>query len=72
MTRDAPTLTVSSMDRATAVFELPLPYAVAVRLRDSGSDDRTIATALAIDVDEVTTLLRMADAKLAALTCERP
>jgi hypothetical protein len=55
------------MDRSSAVWELPVPYAVAVRLRDSGSDDRTIATALAIDVDEVTGFLEIADAKLAAL-----
>jgi hypothetical protein len=55
------------MDRATAVWELPVPYAVAVRLRDGGSDDLTIATALAIDIDEVTGFLEIADAKLAAL-----
>jgi DNA-directed RNA polymerase specialized sigma24 family protein len=55
------------MERLSAVAELPIRYAVAVRLRDSGASDRTIATALAIDVDEVGLLLAMADAKLAAI-----
>lgn len=58
------------MDRTTAVWELPVPYAVAVRLRDSGSDDRTIATALAIEIDEVSGFLEIADAKLQALIAE--
>lgn len=55
------------MERMAAVSELPTPYAVAVRLRDSGAGDGTIATALAIDVEEVACLLSLAEAKLASI-----
>jgi hypothetical protein len=44
-----------------------LPHAVALRLHESGSDDHTIATALAVDDDEIPTLLQIAEAKLARL-----
>jgi DNA-directed RNA polymerase specialized sigma24 family protein len=59
------------MDRSSAIAELPSPYAVAIRLRDSGADAETIATALALDAEEVSSVLDLAEAKLAALV-ERP
>lgn len=55
------------MDRTDAISELPTPYAVAIRLREGGSDDPTIAAALGIGEDEVASLLELAEAKLAAL-----
>ncbi len=39
-------------------------HAVAVRLRDEGSSNHVIATALGIDDDQVDALLVVADAKL--------
>ena len=42
-------------------------HAVAIRLRDEGADDHVIAVALAIDDDQVATLLEIAEAKLANL-----
>ena len=55
------------MDRATAIEELPPLHDVAVRLRDEGADNHVIAVALAIDDDQVPTLLEIADAKLTNL-----
>ncbi len=42
-------------------------HAVAVRLRDGGADDHLIAVALAIDDDQVPSLLEIADAKVSHL-----
>lgn len=44
-----------------------MSYGIAVRLRDSGSDDETIASALDIQVAEVVSLLEAAEAQLAEL-----
>jgi hypothetical protein len=58
------------MERAGAVARLPTVHAVAIRLRDVGADDCLIATALAIDDDQVPVLLSIAEAKLASLLWE--
>ncbi len=42
-------------------------HAVAIRLRDEGVDPHVIAVALAIEDEQVPTVLVIADAKLAAL-----
>ena len=60
------------MDRATAIEQLSPLHAVAVRLRDEGEDVHVIAVALAIDDDQVPTLLEIADAKLTRLIDGRP
>jgi hypothetical protein len=62
---------MAAMERTHAISELPTLHAVAVRLRDGGADERTIATALAIDDDEVPALLTIAEAKLTALMHNR-
>ena len=61
---------MAAMDRADAISELPTIYAVAIRLRDDGAGNRTIAVALAIEDDEVPALLGIAEAKLSALISE--
>lgn len=58
---------VRHVERAARVDELPMLHAVAIRLRDEGLDDHVIAVALAVDDDQVTTLLAIAEAKLAGL-----
>jgi hypothetical protein len=55
------------MDRPSAVAELPIVHAVAIRLRDHGFDDYAIAVATGIGEDEVPMLLRIADRKLTSL-----
>ncbi len=55
------------MDRAQAIAELPMPYAVALRLRDAAADQVTIARALGIEPDGVPGVLRLGEAKLSAL-----
>ncbi len=60
------------MDRPRAIEQLPALHAVAVRLRDEGAGDHVIAVALAIDDDQVPTLLEIADAKLARLISSQP
>ena len=52
------------MDRPSAVRQLPVPHAVAIRLRDDGLDTHVIAVALAVDDDQVPTLLEIAERKL--------
>jgi hypothetical protein len=55
------------MDREGAMLDLPTGHAVALRLRDAGADDDTIAKALGVPVEAVPGLLVIADGKLAAL-----
>lgn len=55
------------MDREAALLELPTAYAVAIRLRDAGAVDDSVAQALGIPTESVAGLLRVAEAKLAAL-----
>lgn len=52
--------------RAASLDRLPLPYSTALRLRDAGIEDTVIAECVGIDVDALPTLMRMAEAKLAA------
>jgi hypothetical protein len=55
------------VERTSAIALLPAMHAVAVRLRDGGADDHLIAVALAIDDDQVPSLLEIADAKVSHL-----
>lgn len=57
----------SGMDRKAALLELATAYAVAIRLRDAGAADGSVAQALGIPIESVPSVLRMADAKLAVL-----
>ena len=59
------------MERTSAIEQLPPLHAVAIRLRDGGEDDHVIAVALAIEDDQVRTVLEIADAKLANLMSAR-
>jgi DNA-directed RNA polymerase specialized sigma24 family protein len=54
------------VDRDRALAELPVAYAVALRLRAAGADDQAIAAALGIDLAGVPALLEVAEAKLSA------
>ena len=55
------------MDRQAALLELATAYAVAIRLRDAGAADDSVAQALDIPIESVAGVLRVAEAKLAAL-----
>jgi len=55
------------MDRQTALLELPTAHAVALRLRAAGAGDNAVAQALGIPETSVGGLIRIAEAKLAAL-----
>ncbi|MDN5744065.1 MAG: hypothetical protein L0H31_02965 [Nocardioidaceae bacterium] len=52
------------MDRDRLIDELPASLAVALRLRDAGHDDQTIADALGVPVESVQVSLRVAQLKL--------
>jgi hypothetical protein len=56
------------MDELERLARLPESYARALQLRREGADEAAIAAALSIDPAAVGPLLRIADAKLAALT----
>jgi DNA-directed RNA polymerase specialized sigma24 family protein len=58
------------MDRQTALLDLPTAHAVALRLHAAGAADEAVAQALGIPVTSVAGLLRIAEAKLAALLAE--
>ena len=60
------------MDRDRALAELPVAYAVALRLRAAGADDQAIAAALGIDAAGVPALLEVAEAKLSAELARDP
>ena len=55
------------MDHETALLDLPTAHAVALRLHAAGAADEAVALALGIPVASVAGLLRIAEAKLAAL-----
>ena len=63
---------LGSMHRDQALRRLPEGHATAIRLRDEGLDDEAIARRLGIPVEGVPPVLRMADAKLAALFASAP
>ena len=52
--------------RRAALDRLPLPYSEALRLHDAGVADDVIAEILAIEPEALATLIRIAEAKLAA------
>jgi DNA-directed RNA polymerase specialized sigma24 family protein len=55
------------MDRATVLGQLPETYAEALRLRDAGLSDDSIAGRLDVPTEAMTLLLRLAEAKVANL-----
>jgi hypothetical protein len=52
------------VDRPGQIRQLPLALAVALRLHEAGAGEQLVATALAIEPDEVAPLLDLARAKL--------
>lgn len=60
------------MDRKRARAELPEAYAAALRLRACGVPAPQIAAQLGLEPEAVPPLLRLAEAKLAALVDPRP
>jgi hypothetical protein len=58
--------------RAESLERLPLPYAVALRLRDAGIADEMIAERVGVDQAALPTFMRVAEAKLAAASGEHP
>jgi DNA-directed RNA polymerase specialized sigma24 family protein len=58
------------MDHETALLDLPTAHAVALRLHAAGAGDEAVAQALGIPVTSVAGVLRIAEAKLAALLDE--
>ena len=52
--------------RDAALDQLPLPYATALRMRDAGLADEVIAACIGVERDAIATLMRLAEAKLAA------
>ncbi|WP_280310368.1 hypothetical protein [Nocardia abscessus] len=60
-------MSVVDDDEQGALDRLPFPYAEALRLRAAGVADEVIAEVLTIEFDAVGPLLRMAEAKLAAI-----
>ncbi|WP_102143623.1 hypothetical protein [Mycobacterium hubeiense] len=58
--------------RAASLARLPLPYATALRLREAGIGDDVIAECIGVDLDALPTLMRLAEAKLAAAQRDEP
>lgn len=58
--------------RTESLELLPLPYAAAIRLRDAGFTDETIAERIGVDEAALPTFMRVAEAKLAAASSELP
>jgi hypothetical protein len=57
---------------AESLERLPLPYATALRLRNTGVADEVIAERVGVDLDALPTFMRVAEAKLAAASEEPP
>lgn len=57
----------SSARRDDDLDRLPLPYAIALRLRGAGVTDGVIADAVGVDPDALPTFMRVAEAKRAAV-----
>lgn len=55
------------MDSESLLDQLPVAYAVVIRLTDAGHPDQTVADALGVPARSVHTLLSLARAKLAHL-----
>lgn len=60
------------MDDDDLLGRLPVPYAVAVRLRRAGAPDSTIAVAAAVDEAAVAQLVHLGEAKLRTLARSAP
>jgi len=60
------------VDREEALRRLPEAHAKALRLRDQGVDDATLADNLDIPFAALGPLIRIAEAKLARLRMEDP
>jgi hypothetical protein len=58
--------------RAESLKRLPVPYATALRLRDTGIADEVIAQCVGVDLDALPTFMRVAEAKLASASEESP
>jgi hypothetical protein len=56
-----------TMEREDAVRQLPIAYGIALRLRDAGVAEDTIAQSLDVDVHSVANILAVAESKLDAL-----
>ena len=54
-------------DRERALRRLPLPYSLALRLRDGGVDPEVICEYVGVDPASLEGVFRMAEAKLAGL-----
>lgn len=52
-------------DREGALDKLPLPYSMALRLRDAGVEDAVIARCLGVEPEGLEVLMTVALAKLA-------
>lgn len=57
---------------AESLERLPVPYAIALWLRDAGIADEVIAERVGVDLDALPTFMRVAEAKLAAAAEESP
>lgn len=53
-------------NRTEALNRLPLPYSVALRLRDAGIEDAVIAECVGVEQEGLRSLMLIAEAKLAA------
>ena len=53
-------------DRDAALDRLPLPYSMALRMRDAGIEDRVIAACVGVEPEALQALLTIAYAKLVA------
>jgi hypothetical protein len=60
----------SDAQRRAALARLPLPYSTALRLRDAGIDADLIAECVGVEPSALPTLLKLAEAKLAASVAE--
>lgn len=55
---------VAQQKRDEALDRLPLPYSMALRLRDAGVDDAVIAECVGVEPEGLQTLMEIARAKL--------
>jgi hypothetical protein len=62
----------TDVQRTALLQRLPLPYATALRMRDAGLTDDTIAESVGVDPDALPTFMRVAEAKLAAAASGQP
>ena len=63
----APAPQVAGVDLQAALAALPAPYALALRLAGQSADKAAIAEGAAVPTDSVAALIKVGEAKLAAL-----